>query len=84
LENPKHPYTEALLSAAPVIEAKDRRTIIRLQGDMPSPSNPPCGCHFHPRCPQAMDICRKKYPDTSLISGTHATRCHLYSAEKKE
>ena len=82
LENPKHPYTEALLSAVPVIEAKDRRTIIRLQGDMPSPSNPPAGCHFHPRCPQAMDICRRQYPATTEFSGTHEARCHLFTTGK--
>ncbi|HSD96342.1 MAG TPA: ABC transporter ATP-binding protein [Sulfuricaulis sp.] len=82
LENPKHPYTEALLSAVPVIEAKDRRTIIRLQGDMPSPSNPPAGCHFHPRCPQAMDICRRHYPATTEFSSTHEARCHLFTTGK--
>jgi peptide/nickel transport system ATP-binding protein len=82
LESPKHPYTEALLSAVPVIEAKDRRTIIRLQGDMPSPSNPPAGCHFHPRCPHAMDICRRQYPATTEFSGTHEARCHLFTAGK--
>ena len=82
LENPKHPYTEALLSAVPVIEAKDRRTIIRLQGDMPSPSNPPAGCHFHPRCPQAMDICRRQYPTATEFSSTHEARCHLFTTGK--
>jgi peptide/nickel transport system ATP-binding protein len=82
LENPKHPYTEALLSAVPVIEVKDRRSIIRLQGDMPSPSNPPSGCHFHPRCPQAMDICRRQYPATTEFSGTHEARCHLFTTGK--
>jgi peptide/nickel transport system ATP-binding protein len=82
LENPKHPYTEALLSAVPVIRPKDRRTIIRLQGDMPSPSNPPVGCHFHPRCPQAMEICRRQYPGTTEFSGTHEARCHLFTAGK--
>ncbi|HLD14855.1 MAG TPA: dipeptide ABC transporter ATP-binding protein, partial [Burkholderiales bacterium] len=80
LTNPKHPYTEALLSAVPVIDLRDRRSIIRLQGDMPSPSNPPTGCHFHPRCPQAMDICRKQYPGTTPLSGTHEVRCHLWTA----
>jgi peptide/nickel transport system ATP-binding protein len=63
LQNPKHPYTEALLSAVPEIDPKNRRAIIRLQGDMPSPSNPPAGCHFHPRCPHVMPICRETYPE---------------------
>ncbi len=80
LTNPKHPYTEALLSAVPVINARDRRVIIRLQGDIPSPSNPPAGCHFHPRCPRAMDICREQYPGTTPFSGTHEVRCHLWTA----
>ncbi|WP_096361920.1 ABC transporter ATP-binding protein [Sulfuricaulis limicola] len=83
LENPKHPYTEALLSAVPVIDPREKRTIIRLQGDMPSPSNPPSGCHFHPRCPQAMDICRREYPATTPFGGAHEARCHLFTTEKK-
>ncbi|MBI3778856.1 MAG: ABC transporter ATP-binding protein [Gammaproteobacteria bacterium] len=82
LENPKHPYTEALLSAVPVIEAKNRRSIIRLQGDMPSPSNPPSGCHFHPRCPRAMDVCRREYPATTEFSDTHTACCHLFTTGK--
>ncbi len=82
LENPKHPYTEALLSAVPVIEAKNRRTVIRLQGDMPSPSNPPSGCHFHPRCPRAMDVCRREYPATTEFSDTHTACCHLFTTGK--
>jgi peptide/nickel transport system ATP-binding protein len=83
LESPKHPYTEALLSAVPVIDPREKRSIIRLQGDMPSPSNPPSGCHFHPRCPHAMDICRRQYPGTTQFSGTHAAHCHLFTTEKK-
>ena len=82
LQNPKHPYTEALLSAVPVIDPGNRRSIIRLQGDMPSPSNPPAGCHFHPRCAHAMDICRKQYPSMARFSDTHAAGCHLYTEEK--
>jgi peptide/nickel transport system ATP-binding protein len=83
LESPKHPYTEALLSAVPVIDTKDRRAIIRLQGDMPSPSNPPAGCHFHPRCSQAMDICRQQYPAMTAFSRTHVAHCHLYPVDRK-
>ena len=82
LQNPKHPYTEALLSAVPVIDPGNRRSIIRLQGDMPSPSNPPTGCHFHPRCQHAMDICRKEYPTVARFSDTHATQCHLFTERK--
>jgi len=78
LENPQHLYTRALLSAVPMLDAASKREVIRLEGDLPSPVNPPAGCHFHPRCPQAMDVCRKTYPGESRISGTHTTRCHLY------
>ncbi|MCR4346483.1 MAG: ABC transporter ATP-binding protein [Sulfuricaulis sp.] len=83
LSTPKHPYTEALLSAVPVIDPREKRTIIRLQGDMPSPSHPPSGCHFHPRCPQAMDICRREYPATTMFGGAHEAHCHLFTTEKK-
>jgi peptide/nickel transport system ATP-binding protein len=78
LGSPKHPYTRALLSAVPSVDPASRREIIRLQGDLPSPVNPPSGCHFHPRCPQAMPECRQTYPETSVLSATHTTRCHLY------
>ncbi len=85
LDNPKHPYTQALLSAVPVVEQpgatdiKAERKVIRLEGDIPSPSKPPGGCHFHPRCPQALPKCRKTYPDTTEITQTHRVRCYLYS-----
>ena len=78
LGSPKHPYTRALLSAVPSVDPATRREIIRLQGDLPSPVNPPPGCHFHPRCPQAMPECRQTYPGTNALSATHTTRCHLY------
>ena len=77
LEDPLHPYTRALLSAVPQIDQDTRREIIRLEGDMPSPANPPPGCHFHPRCPDAMPGCRESYPkDTG--SGDHRVRCFLH------
>ena len=79
LGNPRHPYTQALLSAVPVIAQDGRREIIRLQGDLPSPVNPPSGCHFHPRCPRAMPTCREGYPETTAFSATHAVRCYLYT-----
>ena len=78
LGSPKHPYTRALLSAVPSVDPATRRELIRLQGDLPSPVNPPPGCHFHPRCPQAMPECRQTYPGTNALSATHTTRCHLY------
>jgi len=76
--SPRHPYTQALLSAVPSIDAATRREVIRLQGELPSPSNPPAGCHFHPRCPRAMPDCRKAYPEEVALSGTHGVRCLLY------
>ncbi len=79
LENPKHPYTRSLLSAVPRIEPGSRRPIIRLEGDVPSPITPPAGCHFHPRCPEAMPICRQTYPAPARFSATHTARCQLYT-----
>ncbi len=77
LEDARHPYTQALLSAVPDIEPDSGRAIIRLQGDMPSPANPPAGCHFHPRCPKARDECRRAYPPETALSPTHKARCFL-------
>ena len=78
LESPLHPYTQALLSAVPRIEPDSRRAFIRLEGDLPSPSDPPKGCHFHPRCPQAVSQCRETYP-VATIHGERQVRCYLYS-----
>ncbi|MFY9722321.1 MAG: dipeptide ABC transporter ATP-binding protein, partial [Azonexus sp.] len=77
LRSPKHPYTQALLSAVPAPRLDAHSAAIRLPGETPSPANPPAGCHFHPRCPQAMDICRQRYPETSGVSATHTVSCHL-------
>ena len=79
-QNPKHPYTRALLSAVPipdpVVEATRERII--LTGDVPSPIDPPKGCSFHPRCPFAMDICREVTPILKPTSEGHSVACHLY------
>jgi len=77
LENPLHPYTQALLSAVPQLEPDSQRTIIRLEGDLPSPSSPPAGCHFHPRCPAALTRCRESYPGEAG-SADHRVRCFLH------
>ena len=82
LTRPKHPYTQALLSAVPMIEKQNGREIIRLQGEMPSPANPPSGCHFHPRCPQAMPQCAQRYPEKSTFDAGQVAYCHLYSRAK--
>jgi peptide/nickel transport system ATP-binding protein len=81
MQDPRHPYTQALLSAVPVPDPAGGREVIRLEGDMPSPSAPPQGCHFHPRCPQAMDVCRQRYPDESLLPDGRRIRCHLVTGE---
>jgi oligopeptide transport system ATP-binding protein len=78
-ENPLHPYTKALLSAVPVPDPKmsrERQRII-LQGDVPSPINPPSGCRLHPRCPFAIDICSKEQPEWREINPGHWVACHL-------
>ena len=80
LDRPQHPYTQALLSAVPTIDETTERKVIRLEGDMPSPANPPSGCHFHPRCQYAMPGCKQDYPAFSDSSPTHQVRCYLYSS----
>ena len=75
LRAPAHPYTQALLSAVPRIDGKGR-TRIRLEGDMPSPANPPPGCHFAPRCARASAHCRTTYPEQRSIAETHTVSCH--------
>jgi peptide/nickel transport system ATP-binding protein len=72
---PRHPYTEALLSAVPVPDPRRRSQRIVLEGDVADPSNPPSGCHFHPRCRYATDQCRMETPDLVEIAPGHAVRC---------
>ena len=77
--NPLHPYTQALLSAVPIpdpIVDRQRKRII-LSGDVPSPVNPPAGCHFNPRCRLAKDICKEQEPELIDIGGEHWVACHL-------
>jgi len=77
--NPLHPYTVALLSAVPIPDPSVDRTRERiiLTGDVPSPINPPRGCNFHPRCQQAIDICKEETPELRNIGGEHWVACHL-------
>jgi len=78
--NPLHPYTHALLSSAPTMDPARRRKRIILQGDVPSPIDPPPGCRFHPRCPLAMDICKQQPPRELNLAG-HQVRCHAVEQE---
>lgn len=77
-DDPKHPYTQALLSAVPMPDPDIERERIILKGDVPSPANPPPGCPFHTRCPQAMDICKNVKPQFKEIDDNHFVACHLY------
>lgn len=77
-ENPKHPYTQALLAAVPKPDPHARGTRAILQGDVPSPANPPSGCVFHTRCPFRFEPCDKIVPPLLRESGEHFTACHLY------
>jgi len=79
---PKHPYTQALMSAIPVPDPAGKRSRIVLEGDVPSPMNPPGGCPFHTRCPQVTEICRRTAPPRVNIGTTenpHRVSCHLHT-----
>jgi oligopeptide/dipeptide ABC transporter ATP-binding protein len=75
--NPQHPYTEGLLSAVPIPNPKIKREKRILQGDVPSPVNPPSGCHFHTRCPYAQERCMREEPVLKQIAPGHTVACHL-------
>ena len=75
MDNPSHPYTRSLLAAVPVPDPENKLQHKLLQGDMPSPANPPSGCHFHPRCALADDQCKQAYPDKTRLTDNHYVRC---------
>jgi len=75
--NPKHPYTEALMSAVPVPDPDFHMERIILEGDVPSPVNPPSGCYFHPRCSYAQEICSTTAPEFRDVGGEHFASCHF-------
>lgn len=76
-KNPQHPYTKSLLSAVPVPDPNYKRERIILQGDIPSPANPPSGCTFHTRCPIATEFCKQETPKLRKTSDNHSVSCHL-------
>ena len=73
-----HPYTQALLSSKPSLNPSDKKRPKPLEGDVPSPLNPPTGCHFHPRCPEATNLCIKEIPRRIELEKGHFVNCHLY------
>ncbi len=75
-----HPYTEALLSAIPQVDQELTQERIHLKGEVPNPSAPPSGCHFHTRCPKACDRCRKEVPELREVEQGHYVACHLYDS----
>ncbi|WP_224360374.1 ABC transporter ATP-binding protein [Hyalangium versicolor] len=80
---PRHPYTQALLSAVPVPDPDRKRTRIILQGDVPSPLAPPPGCAFHPRCPHAFERCRRETPPLYVLGNGHTAACFLAEPEAR-
>ncbi|HEY0093368.1 MAG TPA: dipeptide ABC transporter ATP-binding protein [Archangium sp.] len=81
---PRHPYTQALLSAVPVPDPERKRSRIILQGDVPSPLAPPPGCPFHPRCPYAMERCRRETPPLYALGNGHTAACFLVEDEARK
>jgi peptide/nickel transport system ATP-binding protein len=84
LAKPLHPYTQALLSAVPILDPDQKKKRIVLKGDVPSPVNPPAGCRFHPRCFKAMEICSRREPLWAEVEPNHFAMCHLFEACRGE
>ena len=74
---PLHPYAQALFSSIPIPDPTKRRKRVPLEGEVPSPINPPAGCRFNPRCPKTMDICRREEPELKDVGNGHLVACHL-------
>ncbi len=82
--NPLHPYTEALFSAIPMPDPDLKRNRIILEGNIPSPANPPKGCKFHTRCRKCMEICKNQVPEVKDMGNGHKVRCHLIRLNKAQ
>ena len=82
--NPMHPYTKALLSAVPIPDPEIKMNRIILEGDIPSPANPPAGCKFHTRCSECMEICKKEQPPLKEYKPEHFVACHLFDQNKAQ
>ncbi|MBT7161342.1 MAG: hypothetical protein HN904_01115, partial [Victivallales bacterium] len=80
MDEPLHPYMRALVSAIPT-PGRERPKRIVLSGELPSPANPPAGCPFHTRCPEAMEICRSEFP-AKCCQGERTVHCHLWLASQ--
>jgi len=81
-EKSMHPYTRLLFSAIPIPDPEKETGEVLIKGEPPSAINPPSGCRFHPRCPHAMDICKKEEPQLKEVDKNHYVACHLYDGEK--
>jgi len=81
-DKPLHPYTQALLSAIPESDPEEKKEAQPIKGDVASPIDPPSGCHFHPRCPSCMDVCRRTSPSLKEYLPGHFVECHLYADKK--
>ncbi|MFK7995537.1 MAG: ABC transporter ATP-binding protein [Granulosicoccus sp.] len=77
-KSPRHPYTKALLSAIPSLDPDQRDKAQKLEGEIPSPTNPPAGCKFHTRCPHAIDICKQTEPTLEAMGTEHEVACHRW------
>ena len=80
-DEPLHPYTRTLRDASPVPDPTTKSVFTRIEGEVPSAVKPPSGCHFHPRCPQAMAVCRTVYPRWTRVDGERGVACHLYDPD---
>jgi oligopeptide transport system ATP-binding protein len=82
-QDAKHPYTKALLSAVPMTDKSKKKERVLLEGDVPSPVNPPSGCTFHPRCSYREAICDKTEPPLEFTAGGHGVACHVFGPNKR-